>query len=62
MDDEKVQELHRKVRELRDELKAHAAITSDPKCAALCETGGEVVGGLEEAFDHFIAKSEKAWQ
>ena len=62
MDDEKVQELHRKVRELRDELKAHAAMTSDPKCAALCETGGEVVGGLVEAFDHFIAKSEKAWQ
>jgi hypothetical protein len=62
MDEEKVQALHHKVRELRDELKAHAAETDDPKCAALCETGGEVVGGLEEAFDHFIAKSEKAWQ
>jgi len=62
MDEEKVQELHRKVRELRDELRVHAAQTDDPKCAALCETGGEVVGGLEAAFDHFIAKSEKAWQ
>jgi len=62
MDDPKVQELHEKVKQLRDELKAHAAETDDPKCAALCETGGEVVGGLETAFDHFIAKSEPAWQ
>jgi hypothetical protein len=60
--DEKVDVLHRQVRELRDALKAHAQETDDPQCAALCETGGEVVAGLEEAFDHFIAKSEKAWQ
>lgn len=59
---EKTEELHTKVRQLRDELKAHAAEATDPKCAALCETGGEVVGGLEKAFDHFLQKSEKVWQ
>ena len=62
MDDAKVEELHQKVKQLRDELKQHAAEVEDPKCAALCETAGEVVGGLETAFDHFLAKSEKAWQ
>ncbi len=59
---EKTQELHKKVKELRDELKAHAQVVGDPKCAALCETSGEVLGGIEEAFDHFLQKSEKAWQ
>lgn len=61
-DDPKVEELHKKIRELRDELHAHAEDTADPKCAALCETSGEVLGGLEEAFDHFLSKSEKAWE
>lgn len=59
---DKTQELHTKVKELRDELKAHANEVNDPKCAALCETSGEVLGGVEEAFDHFLQKSEKAWQ
>lgn len=60
--DEKTQELHMKVKMLRDELKSHANVVEDKQCAALCETAGEVVGGLETAFDHFIHKSEKAWQ
>lgn len=47
---------------LRDELRQHGEQTGDPKCAALCETAAEVVGGLETAFDHYINKSEKAWQ
>ncbi len=59
---DKTQELHKKVKALRDELKKHANEVDDPKCAALCETSGEVLGGLEEAFDHFLQKSEKAWQ
>ena len=50
------------VKELRDDLGAHGAETSDPKCAALCETSHEVLAGLEKAFDHYLAKSEKAWQ
>lgn len=60
--DTQVQELHARIRQLRDDLKKHAETVDDPKCAALCETSGEVVGGLEEAFDHFMQKSEKAWQ
>lgn len=60
--EEKVQELHTQIRELRDTLKEHAAEVDDPKCAALCETSAEVLGGLEQAFDHYLARSEKAWQ
>ena len=59
---DRTEELHKKVKALRDELKAHGAEVDDPKCAALCETSREVLGGLEEAFDHFLQKSEKAWQ
>lgn len=59
---DKVQEFHTQIHALRDALKSHAQEIDDPKCAALCETSGEVVGGLEEAFDHFINKTEKAWQ
>ncbi|MBE3036548.1 MAG: hypothetical protein IMZ70_05635 [Candidatus Atribacteria bacterium] len=57
---DKVQEFHKRIKEIRDDLKAHAQVTDDPKCVALCETSGEVVGGLEQAFDHYINKSEKA--
>ena len=60
--DDKVQELHKKVKNLRDELKAHASTVEDPRCAAMCETSGEVLGGVELAFDHFLNKSEKAWR
>jgi len=57
---DKVQEFHKRIKEIHDDLKAHAQVTDDPKCVALCETSGEVVGGLEQAFDHYINKSEKA--
>ena len=57
-----VPDFHARIRALRDELKAHAQEATDPKCAALCETSGEVLAGLEEAFDHYLHKSEKAWQ
>lgn len=56
------EEIHRKIREVRDLAKDHAREATDPKCAALCETSGEVLAGLEEAFDHYLHKSEKAWQ
>lgn len=59
--DEKTEEIHKKVREARDLAKQHANETADPKCAALCETSYEVLAGLEEAYDHFRDKSEKAW-
>lgn len=60
--DDKVEELRAKISGLEDELRAHAEQVGDPKCAALCETGAEVLGGLEVAFQHYMAKSEKAWQ
>lgn len=57
-----VQKFHTQIRDLRDALKTQAQDANDPKGAALLETSGEVLGGLEEAFDHFLHKSEKAWQ
>ncbi len=60
--DNKTDEIHKKIREARDMAKAHANEATDPKCAALCETSFEVLSGLEEAFDHYRDKSEKAWQ
>lgn len=60
--DEKVQELRAKLVGLRDEIKTHAQEVDDPKCAALCETSSEVLTGLETAFDHYLHKSEAAWQ
>lgn len=60
--DNKLQDLHRRVKQLRDDLRSHASEVEDPKCAALCETSGEVLGGIEESFDHFLQRSEKAWE
>jgi hypothetical protein len=58
----KTEDLHKRIKELRDDLGAHAEVTDDPKCAALCETSREVMAGLEKAFDHYLNKSEPAWQ
>lgn len=55
-------ELHEQVKELRDALAEHAEAVDDPKCAALCATSSEVLGGIETAFDNFLQQSEKAWQ
>lgn len=60
--DDKVEELRAKISALRDELRTHAEKVGDPKCAALCETSAEVLSGLEVAFQHYMAKGEKAWQ
>ena len=62
MDEAKIEEFRSKLNALESELKVHAEEVADPKCAALCETSAEVVGGLKMAFDHFVAKEEKAWQ
>ena len=62
MDTEKVTELKEKLARLKGELKEHASQVADPKCAALCETSAEALGGLETAFQHYLAKEETAWQ
>lgn len=59
---DKTEDLHKKVKELRNELHAHAEVVDDDKCAALCETSSEVLGGVEKSFDHFLNKNEAAWQ
>ena len=59
---DEVKALKEKIAELSGELREHGERTPDPKCAALCETSAEVLNGLETAFDHFLAKSEEAWQ
>jgi len=51
---DKVQEFHKRIKEIRDDLKAHAQVTDDPKCVALCETSGEVVEVLSK---HLIITS-----
>ena len=53
------EDLLKKVTSLRAELKKHAEKAKDPAYAALCQTSGEVLGGLEEAFDQFLKKKEK---
>lgn len=58
----KADEIHKKIREVRDMAKAHADEATDPKCAALCETSFEILAGLEKAYDDYFSKSEKAWQ
>jgi hypothetical protein len=60
--DEKMQDLKSKIKELREEIKAHADEVDDPKCAALCETSAEVLTGIATAYDHYINRSEKAWE
>lgn len=59
---DQVEEIHKKLKELRDLAKEHARVKDDPKCQALCETTSEVLGGLEKSYDHFLQKSEEAWQ
>ncbi|MEN9328050.1 MAG: hypothetical protein RI947_858 [Candidatus Parcubacteria bacterium] len=61
-DAKEVNNLHKRVKELRDILKMHAQKTEDPKCMALCETSSEVMNGIETAFDHYLDKSESIWQ
>lgn len=50
---------------LRD-VAAHAredeAVVDDPKAQALLETTAEVLTGLAAAYDHYEARSEKAWR
>lgn len=60
--DNKVDEIHKKIREVRDLAKSHADEATDPKCAALCETSYEVLAGLENAYDHYPDKYKKAWK
>ena len=49
-----VPEFHTRIRELRDKIRSHAKDATDPDCKVLCDTSGEVLAGLESAFDHYL--------
>lgn len=59
---ENVDTIHHKVRELRDETKQMVNKVEDGKGKALLETTFEVLAGLENAFDHYLSKTEEAWK
>ena len=59
---DEVEALKDKIADLGEELREHGERSPDPKCAALCETSAEVLGGLETAFEHFLEKNEEAWR
>jgi hypothetical protein len=59
---ENVDLIHHKVRELRDETKQTVSKVEDEKGKALLETTFEVLAGLENAFDHYLHKTEDAWK
>lgn len=52
-----VPEFHTKIRELRDAVRSHAQEATEPRCKVLCDTSGEVLAGLESAFDHYLHSS-----
>lgn len=47
---------------LRSLCKSEIGLFSDPKAKALLETSAEVLGGLEKAFEDFLAKNDEAWK
>jgi len=59
---DKVQHIHDQLKALRDEVKMHANEATDTDCKAMCETTYEVLNGLETTFDHYLQKSEPAFQ
>lgn len=57
-----LQDIHRQVRDARDDAKEAVSNTDDAQAKALLETSFEVLAGLEKAFDHYSSTSEEAWQ
>ena len=45
-------------RDLRDEI----GDLNDPQAKALFETTAEAIGGLQDAFEDYRAKTEEAWE
>ncbi len=50
------------LREAAEHAREDEAKVTDPKALALLETTAEVLIGLITAFDHYEARSERAWQ
>jgi hypothetical protein len=47
---------------LIDHLRADATRVEEPQFRAICETGAEVLGGLDKAFDDYSRRNEAAWR
>jgi hypothetical protein len=47
---------------LMDHLRADAKRVDEPQFRAICETGAEVLGGLDKAFDDYTRRNEAAWR
>jgi hypothetical protein len=54
--------IRQRLDELVEHLRADVEKVKEPKAQALFETTAEVLKGLSTAFEHYGAKSEKAWQ
>ena len=54
--------VRKEFRILIDHLRGDIEKIDDPKAEALFETTGEVISGLDAAFEHYEEKSESAWK
>ena len=56
------QNVGRMMEDLINHLHSDIDKVDDPQAKALFEVSAEVLQGLRRAFEHFEAKSEKAWK
>ena len=56
------QNVGRMMQDLIDHLHQDIDKVEDPQAKALFEVSAEVLQGLQRSFEHFEAKSEKAWR
>jgi hypothetical protein len=54
--------IRKQLSDLISHLREDVAHVDEPRFQALLETGAEVLGGLKTAFEHYSAKTEKAWR
>jgi hypothetical protein len=54
--------IRKELRELIEHLRRDISKITEPRAEALFETAAEVISGLDTAFKHYEAKSEKAWK
>jgi hypothetical protein len=56
------QKVGRMMGELIDHLREDVEKIDDPQARVMFEVSAEVLEGLQRSFEHFEAKSEKAWR
>jgi phosphopantetheine adenylyltransferase len=55
-------DVEKKLDKVAQDIRKDIARIEDPKGQALFETAAEVIIGLKTAFEHYEARSEKAWK